>query len=215
MSESFEEHLELVSKVLQLLADHGIKVNVSKCEWFRSEVSFLGHIISKEGIRKSPEYVEKVRAVKKPETVTDMRKFLGLVNFQRKFVPNCSILTKPLTQWTVGAKTKKVVWDDEMDSAFECLIKELVKDVMLAYPDYSKDANKLELYVDASNSGAGACLLQKVAGDYKVIAYQSMTFSDTQRRYNATDRELTAQRCGINKFRNFLAGVAFVLITDH
>ena len=215
LSESFEEHMKLVGKVLSLLMDHGIKVKVSKCEWFKEEVVFLGHVINKEGIRKSPEYVDKIKNVTKPGTVKEMRKFLGLINFQRKFVKDCSLLTKSLTQWTVGSRNKKIEWNEEMTQAFESLKDEVMKDVMLVYPDYSSGASKLELYVDASNSGSGACLMQKSKGEYKVVAYGSMMFSDTEKRYNTTERELAALRWGISNFRCFLAGVPFVLITDH
>ena len=213
MSRSFKEHVNIVSKVLRLLNDYKIKIKVSKCEMFREEVSFLGHLINSEGIRKSPEFVEKVRNVKRPQNVREMRKFLGLVNFQRKFVKNCSLLTAPLTQWTVGDKGRKIVWNEEMEQAFHSLKEEVMKDVLLSYPDYSKEANKMELYVDASSTGCGAYLMQRQQ-EYKVIAYNSMTFSDTQRRYSPTDRELAALRWGISNFRCFLAGVSFILITD-
>ena len=215
MSETFDEHLDLVRKVLQLLRKHGIKIKVNKCEFFRCEVNFLGHVISHKGIRKSSEYVDKVMQVEKPQTVKEMRKFLGLVNFQRKFVPYCSILTKPLSEWTTGSRSKKVEWNARMEEAFNKLKEEIAKDVLLAYPDYEATANKLELYVDASSTGCGSSLMQKQNDEYKVIAYGSMTFSETQKRYSTTDRELTAIRWGVNDFRCFLAGVSFVLHTDH
>ena len=215
MSETFEEHLDIVSKVLNLLRMYRIKIKVQKCEMFKTEVTFLGHVINGEGIRKSPEYIEKVLEVQKPQTVKEMRKFLGLINFQRKFVKDCSLLTKSLTVWTVGSRGKRIIWSDEMEQAFKDLKEQVAEDVMLTYPDYSSEARKMELYVDASGSGCGACLMQPRDGEYKVIAYGSMTFSDTERRYNATDRELAALRWGINSFRCFLAGVPFILITDH
>lgn len=214
LSSSFEEHLEMVGKVLRLLKEYKIKAKVSKCEFFREEVTFLGHVINTNGIKKSPEYVEKVKQAKKPQTVHEMRKFLGLVNFQRKFVQNCSLLTAPLTKWSVGAKGKKIVWNEEMDRAFAKLKEEIMRDVLLSYPDYGKDAPKMELYVDASSTGSGAYLMQKQGNEYKVIAYNSMTFSETQRRYSPTDRELAALRWGIQNFRCFLAGVPFILVTD-
>ena len=172
-------------------------------------------MISNNGIKKTPEYVDKVRNAKRPETVKEMRRFLGLVNFQRKFVPNCSLMTKCLSNWTVGNKSKKVVWTEEMEARFQELKEEIAKDVMLAYPDYSKTARKIELYVDASETGCGACLMQMQGDKKQVIAYNSMTFSVTQARYSTTDRELTAIRWGINTFRGFLAGASFILYTDH
>ena len=215
MSETFEEHAELVGKVLSLLASYRIKVKVSKCEWFREEVVFLGHVISSKGIRKSPEFVEKVMKVEKPETVKQLRKFVGLINFQRKFIKDCSLLTKPLTECLNGKGSKKITWSTEMEQAYLKLKEDIAKDVMLTYPDYSEGASRMELYVDASGTGCGACLLQKQQGVPKVIAYASMSFSNTERRYSATDREMSAIRWGVNNFRCFLGGVPFILVTDH
>ena len=175
-SETFEDHLNLVQKVLTLLRNFNIKVKVSKCDWFKREVEFLGHIISSKGIRKSPEYVEKVVNAGKPETVKGMRKFLGLINFQRKFVEKCSLFTKSLTPWTVGKRSKRIVWTEKMTADFNTLKEEIAKDIMLCYPDYNEQASKMELYVDASESGSGACLMQTIGGEKRVIAYSSMIF---------------------------------------
>ena len=157
MSKSYEEHLELVEKVLRLLERYGIKIKVKKCEFFVSEVNFLGHVLGANGIRKSPEYVEKVKNFRRPETVTEMRKFMGLVNFQRKFIKDCSQIAKPLTEVTGGPKKAKIKWTDEQVAAFEKLKEEIEKEVKLSYPEYGEGANKLELFVDASGVGAGAC----------------------------------------------------------
>ncbi|XP_047740946.1 uncharacterized protein LOC125179330 [Hyalella azteca] len=102
-----------------------------------------------------------------------------------------------------------------MDTAFETLKQKLAEEVTLAFPDYSEQADELELFVDASGTGAGACLMQKQQGNYKTIAYSSTTFSDTQCRYSTIERELEAIRWGIKTFRAFLFGVKFVLYTDH
>ena len=107
VSESFEEHLELVEKVLNTLLKNGIKIKTSKCEFFQEQISFLGHIVSKNGIRKSPEYIEKIQTFPKPKNVTQMRRFLGLANFQRKFVDNFSVIANPLTEWTSGRDKQK------------------------------------------------------------------------------------------------------------
>ena len=100
-----------------------------------------------------------------------------------------------------------------MEKAFYTLKEEVMKDVLLSYPDYGPNAKRMELFVDASGSGCGAYLMQW-QDEHKVIAYNSMTFSETQRRYSATDRELAALRWAVNSFRCFLAGTPFVLVTD-
>ena len=100
MEGSFERHLQLVDDVLSALESQGIKLNAKKCVWFQAEVPFLGHIISERGLRRSPEYVRKVRSLERPHTVKQLRQFLGVINFQRKFVPHCSSISKPLTELT-------------------------------------------------------------------------------------------------------------------
>jgi len=90
MTHTFDEHLDLVRKVLTTLFVNGIKIKTAKCEFFCSSVTFLGHIIGIDGIKKAPEYIEKIRNYPKPVTTTELRQFLGLVNFQCKFIPNCS-----------------------------------------------------------------------------------------------------------------------------
>ena len=107
MSEDFEHHLVLVEKVLSTLVQYGVTVKINKCEFFRSQVTFLGHKISTHGLEKSPEFVDKILKFPKPETITQMRQFLGLANFQRKFVEHFSSIAKPLSEVTGGPKKKR------------------------------------------------------------------------------------------------------------
>lgn len=215
MTESFDEHMTLVGKVLTTLSNNGIKIKVKKCQFFAKQVDFLGHQISREGIKKSQEFIRKVSDYALPQTVTQLRQFLGLVNFQRKFIDQCSTIAKPLTELTGGPKKKILTWTPEMKTAFDSLKEALVRDVTLSFPDYTENAEKLELFVDASAIGTGACLVQRQSGQYRTIAYSSMTFSPTQRRYSTIERELVALRWGIKTFRSFLFAVPFILYTDH
>ena len=215
MTETFTEHINLVRKVMNTLRNNGIKVKLNKCEFFREEVSFLGHLIGRVGIRKSPEFIEKIKYYPKPKTVTELRQFLGLVNFQRKFVDQCSVIGKALSELTGGPKKQVLTWTIDMDRAFRTLKERLVEEIVLAFPDYSEGAEKLEIFVDASGLGAGACLVQKQLGNYRTIGYASTTFSDAETRYSTIERELVAIRWGIQTFRSFLFGVQFILYTDH
>ena len=215
MNDSFEDHIVLVRKVLATLAKYDIKIKVEKCEFFQEEVSFLGHVLTKEGIQKAPEYFEKIKNFPRPLTITDLRRFLGLVNFQRKFIPHCSEIAKPLTEITGKPKRAKIEWTDLRLKAFNDLKAMVAKEITLTYPDYNDEAAELELFVDASNTGAGACLMQEQKGHYKPIGYASMTFSPTQMKYSTIDRELTAIRWGVKTFQPFVFGVKFVILTDH
>jgi predicted aspartyl protease len=215
MAHTFDEHLDLVTKVLATLNHYGMKIKPSKCCWFLPEVRFLGHMVGWQGVRKSDEYMDSVRQFPKPTTVKELRSFLGLVNFQRKFIPHCSTLCKPLTCLTGGVDKSKLHWTHDMDESFEALKEAICSDIELAYPDYSSGAAKLELATDASGTGAGACLSQKQGDDVRVIAYASTTFSRAQCNYSTIERELAAIRWAVKVFRGFLYGIPFLLFTDH
>ena len=218
LGNSFEEHLALVDKVLGVMQEHGLKIKLPKCSWVQTEVKYLGHLVGRTGMKKLPAYVQKVDEFPKPTTVRELRSFLGFVNFQRKFIPRCSVIAKPLSRVTGGRKsqgTRKLKWTEEMETAFLKLKEALKEDILLTYPDYSRDAKPLELYVDASGEGAGACLCQEQNGECSIIAFDSMTFLDSETRYSTIERELAALRWGVKTFRSFLYGQYFIIHTDH
>ena len=214
-SPDFDHHINLVQRVLCTLAKYNTKIKLSKCEFFKSEVQFLGHIINVNGISKSPEFIKKISNYPKPTNVTELRRFLGLINFQRKFIPRCAEISKPLTQLTGQSKKTKIEWNAELDYAYERLKKDIENEITLTYPDYSENAAKLELFVDASSTGAGACLMQRQKGVHRVIGYASMTFSQDQIKTSTIERELSAIRWGCHSFKAFISGIEFLLYTDH
>ena len=215
MSESFEEHVKMVGKVLATLIKYGVKIKPSKCKWFEREVEYLGHVIGRDGIKKAPSFMDKVKKFPRPETVRQLREFLGLANFQRKFVPNFSEVQKPLSVETGGRGKKRLRWTAEMDAAFIEIKKRIVEDVTLAFPDYGEGGHPLELYVDASGVGAGACLAQRQNEEIVIIAYASTTFSPAEYHYSTIERELAALRWGVKALRPFIIGTEFILHTDH
>ena len=215
MSATFEEQLLMVGKVLNTLKEHGIKLKLEKCTWFKEEVEYLGHLVGASGMRKVPAYVDKVRNMDKPKTVGQLREFLGLANFQRKFVANFSSIQKPLSEKTSGRKGKVLQWTQEMIHAFEDLKSRICNDVHLSFPDFSAGAAPLELYVDASAVGAGACLAQQQGSEVHIIAYASTTFAESERHYSTIERELAALRWGVKSLRPFLIGSEFIIHTDH
>ena len=110
---------------------------------------------------------------------------------------------------------RKLSWTPEMLESFNSLKNKLILETILSFPDYSSNAEQLELFVDAFGIGGGGCLMQKQFGEYKIIGYASMSFSDTQIRYCTIERELVAIRWGVKIFRSFIFGVKFPLYTDH
>ena len=215
METTFERHYKLVSQVLATLEKHRLIIKPDKCEWFQSRVEFLGHVVGERGVSKTKAYVDRIDSYPRPENVRQLREFLGLVNFQRKFIAGCSELQKPLSCLTGGSKSKKLDWTSEMICAFESLKNKVKEDIELAFPNYDSSAEKLELWVDASNSGAGAVLTQVQDGDLRIIAFASMSFEAAQLNYSILEKELAGLRWGIKTFRAFLYGTEFVLRTDH
>ena len=215
MSKSYEEHLQLVGSVLATLDRYHMKINLVKCHWFQEEVVFLGHKVSIRGISKDEAYVKDVMDFPQPTNVKELRSFLGLVNFQRKFIANCSVISKQLTALTKYSDKTNLKWTTQMEEAFTQLKDAMVKDILLSYPDYRPIAEKMQLSTDACKFGAGACLTQVQDSQERVIAYASTTFSPAQSNYCVLEQELTAIRWALKVFKGFLYGVSFVLFTDH
>ena len=215
MSPTYEHHLELVKKVLTTFREHGIKIKAKKCTWFSNKIKFLGHEVGIDGIAKLPCHVEKIQNYPKPTNTRQLREFLGMIQFQRKFAKNISEVLKPLSAIS-GMKGKKIIrWTEEMDQSFVKAKEILAEEVRLSFPDYSGDAAPLCLYVDASGKGAGCCLQQMQNGEMKTITYDSTSFNPAEKNYATIERELAAIRWACKTLKAFLYGRRFNLYTDH
>ena len=149
IKDTLEKHLQLV-KVLFMLGRYGIKIKPNKCQWFAVTVDFLGHVISSHGIRKQQAFIDKVDGIPLLETVSALRELLGLINFQRKFIKDASVIQSPLSELTGGKKKARIEWIKDWLKAFQKL-KDLKKeDIELAFPCYDDAASKMELWADAS-----------------------------------------------------------------
>ena len=189
-----DDMLVRIENFLYLIVKHRMKLSPDKSEFFKSRISFLGFILDESGVRKSPEYVQRIRDAPKPLTVHELMKFLGLVNFQRRFVPHCSEIIAPLVaaveHKAKNIKKKEVKWTSKMEEAFEKIKEELEKDVALAFPQTGEDAKELKLFVDASNISIGSALMQEQQGELRPISYVSKLLSKTELRYSSYDKEI-------------------------
>ena len=212
------EHVERLEAVFKKLSAAGLKLKPSKCEFFKSQIAYLGHIVSNEGIATDPKKIKAIQLWPRPETVTQVRKLTGLTNYYRKFIHNYAKVAKPLHQLVSGenAKLKRttVKWTEECERSF-LELKDLCSNTpVLAYPDYTKN---FKLYTDASESGLGAVLTQvKEDGKERPIAYASRTLSKSERNYDAHKLEFLALKWSVtSRFHEYLYGGTFDVYTDN
>ncbi|GJW65091.1 reverse transcriptase domain-containing protein [Tanacetum coccineum] len=201
--EDHEVHLRLV---LELLRKEKLYAKFSKCEFWLQEVHFLGHVVNQSGIHVDPGKIEAVKNWKAPTTSSEIRSFLGLAGYYRRFIANFSKIAKPLTSLT--QKNQKYVWGVEQEEAFQTLKNNLCDAPILSLPDGVED---FVVYCDASNQGLGCVLMQR----NKVIAYASRQLKIHEKNYTTHDLELGAVVFALKTWRHYLYGTKSVIYTDH
>ncbi|GBL73575.1 Retrovirus-related Pol polyprotein from transposon 297 [Araneus ventricosus] len=207
---TFEEHLSNLRKVFQRLQNANLKLSPKKCRFFQKEVTYLGHVISAEGVKTDPGKIKAVVDWPRPETIHDLRSFLGLCTYYRRFVKNFSTIARPLHKLT---ETKSNFnWTEECEKSFNSLKQALTSSPILTYPRTDKD---FILDTDASNEGIGAVLSQNIGNEERVIAYFSKILGKPERNYCVTRKELLAFVKSIEHFHHYLYGQKFLLRSDH
>jgi hypothetical protein len=210
-SKSFEEHMEHIEKVLNRIREINMVLKLKKCKFGERNIEFLGHIVGKDGLRPDEKKVEKIRNIKRPETVTEVRSFLGLCSYYRRFIKDFSKIAKPLHNLT--KKNKIFEWKEEQQSAFDILRTKLMEEPILVYPSFEKE---FILITDGSKIGLGAVLAQMNEENKEVvIAYASRSTVGAEKNYPPTELECLAVFWGIKHFQKYLVGRKFVVITDH
>ena len=214
---TFEEALQNLRSVLDRIRRAKLKLKTSKCELFRSQVPFLGHVVTRDGIYVNPAKCKAVSEWPVPRRVKDVRSFIGLASYYRRFIPGFATIAAPLTEMYRDPKNTKVQWTAARQKAFDTLKKALTSAPVLSYPSREE---KFYLSTDASDDGIGAVLEQDQKQDdgstiRVVIAYASKSLSRSQRKYCATNRELLAVVWAVENFRYYLLGRHFDVITDH
>ena len=210
MGRDEQEHDRNLDLVLSRLKDNGFKLNLKKCEFKKSEIECLGHVVSSEGISPNPSRINSLVNKKPPNNVKELRSFLGLASYYRRFVEGFAKIVYPLTQ--LLKKDIKFKWSDECHIAFEKITSCLVNAPILTYPDFSKT-----FYVtcDASKSGIGAVLTQIHDKKHMPIAFYSRALNNTESKYPIYDLEGLAIKAALNKFRFYVLGYPIVVRTDN
>ena len=209
-SKNKNDHIKHVDKVLSLLRENKLYAKSSKCEFFKSEISFLGHVINGNGVTMEKSKVDAVTNWPTPKDITDVRAFLGLAGYYRKFVNNFSKISAPLSE--LLKKENKFEWGEKQTLALETLKKSVSTAPVLVLPDPS-----LPYVVDTDASGyaVGSALLQDHGAGLQPIAYMSKKMLDAEKNYTVREQEMLAIICALKEWRHYLHGSKFKIITDH
>nr|VZI26222.1 unnamed protein product [Spirometra erinaceieuropaei] len=206
--------LQNLSLVLQELQAAGITINPKKCHFLQRQVTYLGHVVDEPGITPDPEKIRQVLDWPTPQSQTDVRSFLGLASYYRRFIYGFANIALPLHRLT--EKGRSFVWTAECTQAFLTLKNALTSAPILALPDGDVQSPPFFLDTDASGFAIGAVLSQIAAdGHEHVIAYASQCLNKVQRHYIATRREMLALVTFVKKFRHLLLAKLFIVRTDH
>lgn len=204
------EHDERLEMLLKRLEEKGLTLNKGKCEMGKEEMELLGFHIGKKGISPTEQKVKAISEARQPENPSELRSFLGLVNFCGKFIPNLATLTEPLRKLT--RKDNSFFWTNEQENAF-IQIKAAMSEPKHLTP-FKKNAKTI-LVTDAGPVGLGAILIQVQDGQEKIISYASKGLTDVEKRYSQTEKEALGIVWGCEHFYPYLYGQHFELRTDH
>ena len=204
------EHDSRLTAVLTCIEATGATLNPHKCEFNKSSLKFLGHVINSNGIQADPDKTEAIRKMKHPTSVPELRRFMGMVNQLGKFSPNLAELTQPLHE--LLSKSSTWTWGPHQSKAFTLVKEELSKPTTLAL--YNPEA-PTKISADASSYGLGAVLLQQANGDWRPVAYASRSMSETERRYAQIEKEALAATWACEKFSDFILSKHIEIETDH
>lgn len=214
-SSSEAEHVEHLHQVFSRLKKYGLKLNPDKCVLGKPSVKFLGCLITSDGVKTLPDKVQAILEFPKPETISQLRRFLAMLNFYRRFLPHAAETQAPLNKLLTNCKKndkRPVPWNDEANLAFIKSKSSLADAATLVYPSPDQ---QLFLFVDASNTAVGAALNCSTNNGLKPLAFFSRKLSAAENKYSTYDRELLAIYSSIKHFRHQLEGQNFVIFTDH
>ena len=209
-SSSFEQHVETLDKLLYYIDHYNLSLRADKCEFAKPEIEFLGFIVNGETIRPTPENVRKVLEFPQPTTRKKLQKFLGIANFNRRFIKDYSKIAQPLTMMT--SSKKKFEWGAAQENAFSEIKECISRAPSLRLADWDKE---FHIETDASDVSVGAVLFQVgEAGEQFPLAYHSKTLNDTERKWSATDKEMFGIISALRKWSPYCSGYT-VFHTDH
>jgi hypothetical protein len=188
------------------LQEAAFQVNPDKCLWFQPAVTYLGFLITRDGIKPQPDKIQGIINMQRPKTQRDVRRFVGMVNFYRDLYPKRAETLAPLTD--LCGQKKKFIWDDQHEAAFLKMKDTLAQETMLTYPEFDQP---FVIYTDASELQIGGVVTQ----NDKPLGFFSKKLNDTQKWYPVTEQELLAISETLKYFKHMLLGHKIIVRTDH
>lgn len=212
---SSQEHEDHLRQLFERLAKYGVLINISKCHLGKTEVTFLGYTVSAAGVKPLQTKVQAIQDIPEPKTIKELRRFLGMLNFYRRFIPGAASIQEPLNSLLAGPKTKgatPITWTPQLSDAFTESKKKLSQATLLVHPDPKAE---LTIQTDASETAIGAVLQQQKGKEWQPLAFFSRKLSPAQKKYSTYDRELMAIYEAIRYFRHMVEARTFSIWTDH
>ncbi|GBM06550.1 Retrovirus-related Pol polyprotein from transposon 17.6, partial [Araneus ventricosus] len=207
---NFQEHKRRLRKVLKCIQEAGLTLNSNKCSFGKKKLTILGHLVDEHGIYPDPQKTAAVTKFPVPENVSDVRSFLGLCSYYRRFIKNFADIAKPLHD--LLKKNAKFSWGTPQKESFLTLKKLLTSGPVLGH--FLPNA-ETKIHSDASGYGIGAVLVQVQDGKERPLAYASRSLTAAEKNYSTTEKECLAVVWAISKFRPYLFGRPFTVVTDH
>lgn len=204
------DHESKLKEVFSRLDKHNLRLQTSKCQFLRREVIYLGHLITDKGVEPDPEKIRCVKDHPTPRNVVEIKQFLGLSGYYRRFIKDYSRISKPLT--SLLKKNVPFEWTIEAQTAFDMLKEKLINAPILQYPNFEKE---FILTTDASQFAIGSILSQGIPGQDLPVAYASRTLNKAEQAYSTTEKELLSIVWAVKHFRPYLLGREFKIFTDH
>lgn len=208
-SETIHENLHLLEKILKIFLENGLTINLKKCHFFKTDLEFLGYHIKEGCVMPNETKVEAVKDFPVPKTAHQLRQFIGLISYFRKFIKNCALLTSPLTK--LLKKDTPWTWNAEHEKAFHLLKAKLSSDSILSIYDPNKENI---LYTDASREGIAGIMMQVTEEGEKPVHYYSRQTTEDEKKFHSFELELLAIVASLQKFRLYLLGSNFKIVTD-
>ena len=205
-----QDHDRNLLIVMRRLEEHGLTLNEDKCEFRMPELTFFGHKLSRDGVSPSEEKISAILNASQPQNATEVRSFLGLVQYSSKFIPDVSQVAEPLRKLT--RKGEPFVWGSEQEKAFQELKRRITRSETLAY---FREECLTRIVADAGPTGLGAVLTQLQDGAWRVVSYASRNLTAVERRYSQTEKEALALVWACERFSLYVYGRDFELETDH